>query len=168
MEDKTKINADDKLLNYCRYIITVQILSPLSLFGVGILTENSNYFGEAIFVHLLIFFLVCIPVIFMIQAICPACSNLFFARKFLMNIGFSMYTHKCANCGYKLKRSIKTWTENYSCIKLFRNKSLDIKHWILRIKAPSTHNAQFANVFHFCIKFTEGHRSTYGCFCRFI
>lgn len=38
--------------------------------------------------------------------LCPHCNEYFFKKKGeVANIGFSIYTKKCTNCGYKLKKA---------------------------------------------------------------
>ncbi|WP_433847968.1 hypothetical protein [Acinetobacter proteolyticus] len=39
------------------------------------------------------------------ENICPNCNKSFFKKEgSLSNLGFSIYTKKCTNCGYKLKK----------------------------------------------------------------
>lgn len=90
---------------YSRLLILFQIGGPFLLFTAIVLWE---YTGSALWLlgALLFGFLLLIStlVIIMKQPKCPSCEKPFFTKGYGFNVGFSMYTYKCSNCGYKLKK----------------------------------------------------------------
>lgn len=89
----------------CYFLVVYQLGSFVLLILSGIIAEaySKDYI---IFIAMIIFMVLsCIAVYkIYINSSCPECGNNFFYKgDNPVNLGFLLYTHKCTNCGYKLK-----------------------------------------------------------------
>lgn len=103
------MKKDTILLKVANAVIIYQALSMIFVFSTGFVTL---FIPIEIYVILFLFcFFISSMYIFFVLVIndnlCPNCNEYFFKKKGeFMNIGFSMYTKKCTNCGYKLKKEL--------------------------------------------------------------
>lgn len=94
----------NKLRLYSRLLIIFQIGGPVFLFLAVAFWE---YTGNILWLlgALLFCFYFLVSTLFIIakQPKCPFCEKPFFTKGYAFNVGFSMYTGKCSNCGCKIK-----------------------------------------------------------------
>lgn len=99
-------NKDRELLTVARHVVRYQVTYIAMFFSTGFVVKFMEL--EIWILLFMISFLVhSIYILFIFIAkenLCPNCNNRFFMKKDNpLNIGFSIYTKKCTNCGYKLK-----------------------------------------------------------------
>ena len=90
----------------CYFLVAYQLGSIALLILSGIIWETySNDY--IVFIAMIIFIILsCIAVYKLyVNSSCPRCGkNFFYKGDNPTNLGFSLYTHKCTNCGYKLNK----------------------------------------------------------------
>lgn len=101
------MNVDQKLRQVANLTCFFQYSSILIFLIIGFVF-NMNF--SLFFLFFTFYFLFGFYIIFILiinDNLCPNCNEYFFKKKGeFMNIGFSMYTKKCTNCGYKLKKEL--------------------------------------------------------------
>ena len=98
------MNEDCKLKRIANLVVSYQMISIVCFLSISIIFEmNKILLGLFIVIFFIYSFYIMAILIFR-DNLCPNCSNTFFKKKdTLINIGFSIYTKKCTNCGYRLK-----------------------------------------------------------------
>lgn len=94
-----------RVASACRKLVLIQLGSPVVLVSSGITWEKTGhdfflFFGMFLGCLMLVYALF----ILLQRPQCPSCHQSFLTKGDGFNIGFSLYTHKCSNCGYKLKK----------------------------------------------------------------
>lgn len=90
----------------CYFLVCYQLGSIALLIFSGIIWEmySNNY---VVFIAMIIFIFLSGSAVYKlyVNSSCPECGkNFFYKGDNFTNLGFSLYTHKCTNCGYKLKK----------------------------------------------------------------
>jgi predicted RNA-binding Zn-ribbon protein involved in translation (DUF1610 family) len=97
---------NSSLRSKCYFLVGYQLGSVALLLSSGILWER--YSNDYIIFLAMVFFVILSGFAvykLYVNSQCPQCRNNFFYKSNNpMNLGFSLYTHKCTNCGYKLKK----------------------------------------------------------------
>lgn len=99
-------NKDRELLTVARHVVRYQVTSLAMLWSTGFVVKFIELeTWMLLFMMSLLVQSIYILFIFIVKEnLCPNCNNRFFMKKDnFLNIGFSIYTKKCTNCGYKLK-----------------------------------------------------------------
>lgn len=98
------MNRNNFLISVANKVIFTQVSLHVSFIGF-------IFMGD-IFIILFtpVFLIGCLYILKLLifdDNLCPNCNEYFFKKKReVFNIGFSMYTRKCTNCGYKLKKEL--------------------------------------------------------------
>ena len=94
------------LISKCHFLVLYQLGSIVLFISSGILWDR--YAIDALIViSMIIIFIWSFVAIYKIYAnsTCPKCNkNFFYKGDNPANLGFSFYTHKCTNCGYKIMK----------------------------------------------------------------
>ncbi|OTG70744.1 hypothetical protein B9T26_13450 [Acinetobacter sp. ANC 4169] len=90
----------------CYFLVGYQLGSLVLLILSGIIWEaySNDY---VMFIAMMVFIVSsCIAIYKLyVNSTCPQCEKSFFYKgDNPANLGFSIYTHKCTNCGYKLNK----------------------------------------------------------------
>lgn len=90
----------------CYFLASYQLGSIIILAVSGVIWEKySNDY--AILLGAIVFFVLSGIAIYSlyVDSNCPQCrGNFFYKGDNPANLGFSIYTHKCTNCGFKLRK----------------------------------------------------------------
>lgn len=98
-------DKDYELATVARYVVCYQVTSIIMVFSTGFISKMIKIEIYIPFIIMTFFFFTfyIFFILFVKENICPKCNNSFFKKKNeFLNIGFSIYTRKCTNCGYKL------------------------------------------------------------------
>lgn len=90
----------------CYFLVAYQLGSITLLILSGIIWETYDN-DYVIFIAVIVFIVLsCIAVYKLyVNSSCPQCEGDFFYKgNNPANLGFSLYTHKCTNCGYRLTK----------------------------------------------------------------
>lgn len=98
------MNRNNFLISVANKVIFTQVSLHVSFIGF-------IFMGDIFIILFIPVFLIgCLYILKLLifdDNLCPNCNEYFFKKKGeFMNIGFSMYTKKCTNCGYKLKKEL--------------------------------------------------------------
>lgn len=104
-------NQDYELLTVARHVVRFQVTSIGMLWSTGFVVKliELEIWMTLVMISFLVHGIYILFIFIARENLCPNCHNRFFIKKdSALNIGFSIYTKKCTNCGYKLKVDKKT------------------------------------------------------------
>lgn len=99
------MNIDKKLEKVANLACFFQWSSVLLLVVIGFVFDMDIFMVFLFFLFYSCFGFYILLILILSDNLCPNCHEYFFKKKGEMfNIGFSIYTKRCTNCGYKLKK----------------------------------------------------------------
>lgn len=98
-------STNEKLRKVANFAVFYQFFSVLILMFFTILGNEyqSNFITFIGIFIVLVYSLYILNILIFSDNICPNCNGNFFKKnETVSNLGFSIYTKKCTNCGYKV------------------------------------------------------------------
>lgn len=104
-------NKDRELLTVAKHFVYCQMASIVMVWSAGFILKfiRIEIYAPLLILMLFAYSFYIFYILFVKENLCPNCGNNFFKQNNqFFNIGFSVYTKKCTNCGYKLTVDKKT------------------------------------------------------------